>query len=461
MSVKPDKLMLLLSALAAVFLFITSCGGGGGGGGGLVRENTLTELRPERRKWTFLVYMAADNDLEAEAMRNINQLEAVGAIASGKISVLVLIDRIAGYDSTDGDWTDTRLYEIKHDTAGVNTVVVSKRLSCPALELTEDGSKELDMSDWRVLDSAVSFAESSYPAENYALIIWGHGTGWRSRTSSRAFAVDDTTGYSSSMPVAQMRAALNGKGLSLIGFDTCFSALLEICYELKECSPVIAGTPGLAPGSGWNYESVFGSFLSGNLSASSFEDCLISSYGSQYSGVSGTALTVVDSSKINALFNSLEALSQTLAGCITTAQTRNDAVPFLMNSSSGYGSSSYPSDWFIDIYATADNIALHPEVFSTDSAVQTEIVSRAVSLKNAASGAVRKSWSADGFAKPLALHLVPLTGFATPASRHSDAYMKGTSVLYKPRFVLDSVWWVPSSPAAQSLLDKLFYTDFN
>lgn len=448
----------------AVSLVLASCGGGGGGGGGgsagLSKDNILI-TDGNRRKWTFVIYMAADNDLEGEAMRNINQLEAVSSMNSNKISVLVLIDRAPGYDSTDGDWTDTRLYEIQHDPAGVNTAVVSKRLACPALEITEDGSKELDMSDYRVLGSVLSFARSSYQAENYALIVWGHGTGWRSAGSSRAFAVDDTTGYSSSMPVSQMRVALSGGGLSFVGFDTCFSAILEVCYELKNCASTVIGTHGLAPGSGWNYEQLFTAFAAGDMSLASFEDCLLSSYQAQYASASGTAVSVIDSSKIQAVFSAFESLSETLSGCIINASIRNAALSFFINSSAGYGSTSFPSDWFISLYGFAERTAASAGIFSTDAAVQAEIQAKADVLKDAVSAAVTKSWSADGIAKPLGVHVVPLTGFSTPASRHSDAYMKGTSVLYKPQFVTDSVWYVPSQPPAQSLLDKIFYVDFN
>lgn len=444
-----------------IFSSLCSCGGGGGGGGSssLSKENILI-TDGNRREWTFIVYMAADNDLEGEAMRNLNQLEAVSSISSDRISVLVLIDRSPGYDSTDGDWTDTRLYEVMPDSGGVNTVLVSKRIACPALELTEDGSRELDMSDYRVLGSAVSFAESSYQAENYALIIWGHGTGWRSAASARGFAVDDTTGSAAAMPAAQMRLALEGRGLSFIGFDTCFSSILEICYELKDCSPVLIGTPGLAPGEGWNYSDLFSSFIAGDMTAESFEDSLISSYSSHYASVSGCAVDVIDSSKIQDVSTGLESLARTMSGCIINAAMRNTAVSFLLNSSIGYGSSSFPSDWFVNIYNFSEGVAAHPEIFSADSAVQDELRNRALSLKAAVSLAVRKSWSSDGLDKPFGVHVIPLTGYSTPASRHSDAYIKGTSVLYRPQFVTDSVWWVPSQPPEHSLLDRLFYTDF-
>lgn len=442
--------------LILMFFAIISCGGGGGA---LSKENILI-TDGNKRLWTFVIYMAADNDLESEAMRNLNQLEAVSGLNTNKISILVLIDRNPGHDSTDGNWTDTRLFEVLPDSNGINTKIVSKRLECPPLELTEDGEKELDMSDYHVLSGLLSFAKNKYQAENYALIMWGHGTGWRNAAPSRGFAIDDTTGFSAAMSTPHMRKAVSGKNLALIGFDTCFSALLEVSYELKDCTPLIIGTPGLAPSSGWDYYSLFSDFIVSDMKASSFEDCLINSYRSIYANSSGTAVAIIDTSKITNVFNCLESLSETLASCITTTQLRNDAVVFCTNASIGYGSTSFPSDWFLNIYDFSESVKNNPEIFSTDNTVQTLIQDKADDLKNSVAVAVKKSWSKDNIAKPFGVHFIPFVSHATPASRHSDAYMKGTSVLDKPMFVTDSVWWTPSTPKAQSFLDKLFYTTF-
>ena len=35
------------------------------------------------------------------------------------------------------------------------------------------------MGNYNVLKNLINFAKSEYEAEQYALIIWGHGTGWR------------------------------------------------------------------------------------------------------------------------------------------------------------------------------------------------------------------------------------------------------------------------------------------
>ena len=66
-----------------------------------------SEPQTEMAKLTLMVYMAADNDLESYALSNLKDMEKA---VYEKMNVLVLLDRAEGYDQTDGDWTDTRLF---------------------------------------------------------------------------------------------------------------------------------------------------------------------------------------------------------------------------------------------------------------------------------------------------------------------------------------------------------------
>lgn len=459
------RIIMTMAALSLLFLQ-SSCGGGGGGGGGasgvagLTQENILI-TSSDVRKWTFVIYMAADNELEYEAMRNINQLEGVASIAHPDIAVLVLLDRSPGYDSTDGDWSDTRLYEIVPDSNGINSAVVSKRLACPALEITEDGTKELDMSDWRTLNAVLSFANSEYPAEQTALIMWGHGTGWRSSGSSsgsRAFAIDDTSG--GSMPITLLKNAASGKNLSFIGFDTCFSALLETSYELKGCCQYVAGTPGLAPADGWNYNALFTTFLNSEKTADDFMNALITTYRSAYASVEGAGLSIISSAKVQNTFDKFENFAGKLADCIDSAAIRNGLLGFVFDRVSYYGANSYPSDYFLDINDFAVQIKNNISDYTSDAAKIAAVTDACNELSQAVSQTVIKSWNQKGIANPIGVHFIPLTGFKVPASRHSEAYTKGTAEPNKPQFVLDSVNYVPSQPVASSLLDKLFYYSF-
>ena len=91
---------------------------------------------PEDPKLTLVVYMAADNDLESYAIQNLKAMEHADF---EKMNVLVLLDRSEGFDETNGNWTDTRLFELIHDDSDSN-IIVSKRLSCfcPYISFQDD-----------------------------------------------------------------------------------------------------------------------------------------------------------------------------------------------------------------------------------------------------------------------------------------------------------------------------------
>jgi hypothetical protein len=64
------------------------------------------------REWTIIVYMDGDNNLEPFALADINEME-LGA--SDSVEIIVLVDRAKGYDTSEGDWKDSRIYRIRKD----------------------------------------------------------------------------------------------------------------------------------------------------------------------------------------------------------------------------------------------------------------------------------------------------------------------------------------------------------
>ena len=78
-------------------------------------DGTLTiEHSVAQKQWTFLVYLVGDNNLEGAGIDDLNEMEQVGS--SDQVNIIVQFDRIAGYDSTNGDWTSTRRYYATQDS---------------------------------------------------------------------------------------------------------------------------------------------------------------------------------------------------------------------------------------------------------------------------------------------------------------------------------------------------------
>jgi len=446
--------MKTLLFLAAVFVFLSSC-----------EQVVFTDSQGilVRRKWTFIVYMAADNDLESAAIADLNEMEAV-RFSAAPVSILALVDRHPGYDMTNGNWSDTRLFEIKTDPNGLNSTIVSTRLDCPELGLSNEVETELNTADPLVLTRLIDFAQRSYPAENYALFVWGHGTGWRSGPSMeatqapcKAVAFDDTHGQY--MPLPSFGRAIADKGLSLIGFDTCYAAVLELAYQIRNDAELFVGSEGEILSNGWDYTALFSDFLGKpNLTVNDLGDSIQEMFASQYASLNNATISQVRLPEIEDLFAKFDAFAGTLALAITSEPARGAVLDQMLHNVEGYHFTSFPSDLYIDIFDFSKKISGILSDITPDSVSQTEILTAANNLEGALIRAVPSSWAKNGTTQKLGIHVIPLQGIAVPASSHELAYVRGSMAIDKSSFVENSQHWVPNAiPQNDSLLDKLFY----
>jgi len=431
--------------------------------GCLMDKNYDIQGESDMRKWTFIVYMAADNDLESAAIANFNELEAV-QYGSSPVSILVLMDRTPNYDMTNGNWSDTRLFEIKTEPAGLTAAMYSPRIDCPELGLQTNVETELNMADSMVLSRLIDFAKRAFPAERYALIMWGHGTGWRGgesfnteNTMPKAAAFDDTNGQYMSLP--SFGRAVSGKGLSVIGFDTCYGAVLEMAYQIRDDAALFIGSEGEILSSGWNYSELFTDFLKKpDLSISDFGNSVQYQYSKRYAGLSRATISQIRLPQIANLFAKFENFAGSIASSMTTQAARNAVLSEVMHNVESYYFTVFPSDLFIDIYDFSTKITAIRASITSDIGQQNGILNAANELENALTNAIPSSWAQNGSTKKIGVHLIPLMGISTPASAHDLLYIRSSPSNDKSAFVENSQHWVPNMvPQNGSFLDKLFY----
>jgi len=106
------------------------------------------------RELTLMVYLDGDNNLEEFAIDDFNEMEAVNLADTG-IDIIVLADRVPDEDTSNGNWTNTRLYKINYDTNGYDSTIISERLS--GMGLTTTGNEELNMGDEATLSNFINF----------------------------------------------------------------------------------------------------------------------------------------------------------------------------------------------------------------------------------------------------------------------------------------------------------------
>jgi uncharacterized repeat protein (TIGR02543 family) len=425
-----------------------------------------------KRQWTIMVYMAADASLDANLFQDLNRMES-GIVPSAGFSILALADRSASMSSTDQTWTGTRLYEIKKDTSGINSSLVSKRLASTNLGLSVDSDANLNMGSQSTLSTFIEECKAKKPAENYALIVWGHGSGWRSRSvsdtsmtpeviastdalskplktsaGSRAFCVDD--GSSGDWLLLQEFAgAVRSKNLSIIGLDTCSGALIETAYEIASgCASYLVASEGDEPSSGWDYQEFLSSFsavASSSRTARQFGLSALGAYSKAHSSDSGTCISMMELGKIQAICDALDSFSSTLYSAITSDSIRKDLRTSIFATEGFYNT---PGDLNVDMLSMAQTIATKYDYAD----------SQAAALSSAITASVIGEWhQGTRTLGGLAIHYIPLDSLGQSLPPHSDAYWKGKSVSNPVSFAqYSSNSWNPSV-SSTGLLYRLWY----
>ncbi len=217
-----------------------------------------------QKDWTFMIFMNGDNNLDPDAFDDFNELEKIGS--NDWMNIIVQYDR---YESnSDARWSTARRYYVNQDsTAGINS------------QMIEDMG-ELDSGDYNNVINFVNWAAENYPATNYGLIIWNHGSGWQKKSIKsnilKEISNDDTNGGAISVAKGELEQILIktkdkiGKKLEFLGFDACLMAMWEVMFISKEYTNYFAGSEETENAAGWIYNTLFGAFVSGEHTAENF-----------------------------------------------------------------------------------------------------------------------------------------------------------------------------------------------
>ena len=247
-----------------------------------------------KAQWTFLVYIAAHNNLDDLGRRSLDQI--LGAASTPQLKLAAL------YDSHDG----------------ATRYIVGD----PAQMLVEEPLSDFDSGDPDALLETVRWCFERCPAEQYALVLWSHGSGWRPEdrqraaqgrlvsawtpqemariarevrgddavsagesaerggqsasmalfrstlaeildkdsSTERAICFDDGSGHSLDTleleRVVREVQAITGQPLSLLGMDACLMATLEVAYQVREQVQYLVASEELVPGYSWPYDSI-------------------------------------------------------------------------------------------------------------------------------------------------------------------------------------------------------------
>ncbi len=448
-------LIIAMSCIAAA-MFFQSCTPASSYTGNIVPEY--------ERKWTTVVYMAADNDLEGAALSDLREmLSASDALEKAGFTFLVLLDRSSEYDTSAGNWSDTRLFKIgPGDFSSDDFSAI--RLECKSLGLSDDMETELDMAAPETLNDVLSFAMKQYPAERYALILWGHGCGWR------GYSIDEESNAVMSLPQLHSALARLDQPLSVIAFDSCYGAMIETAYELRDDADFLVATERDEPAAGWNYSlfldrlARFGDSCTGDSGAETYVRLAVDAFGEQYAEEADVSITAIRLKEMARVSSAFEDFSAACAACLTT---RSAAVYFSSEILSGvktFLTGEYPAYSFLDVASLAECF-LSKSIPGADAVLLEAASHAAESLNQALSRATLFSFSGGasvpGNVSPqpmIAVYLATVRAGGVVEADYPQLYVRGSGVGGQCMFVRDSTGWVPQHTVSQStsLLDHLY-----
>ncbi len=278
-------------------------------------ETDVVDTDEVDRRWTFLVFMNGDNDLESYVSHDLNELEQVGSVPG--VDVIVQADRSPDYVTDDGDWTGTRRYHIEPD--GDLTTIHSP--------IVEDLG-EVDMGDPAVLSDFLVWADETYPADHVAVILWDHGDGWTlAGAAQNAVSWDEGTGNDIAIAGNELVPALKvltdrrGEKIDLLSFDACNMAFFEVAYALSPVADYLVASQAWVGDEGVLYGTVLGQ-LRDEPTATTLDIALTMSSTQVTEGGERTS-SVTDLSQMPALARAVDAFA--LAALADDASTQRVA----------------------------------------------------------------------------------------------------------------------------------------
>lgn len=304
----------------------------------------------QKKPWTFIVYMSADNDLRGFAARNIKQMAAIGS--NQYINIVVQLDiRIAGERKI------TRRYYIEQGR------ILHVNANDPDSQQMDSGAPE-------TLISCCTWAINNYPAENYGLVFWNHGTGIcdpergriinatelfsfnpisnkleldrsigffdfvnaiNDEEERRGICWDDSTGnYLTNQALEYalgiiQRDCLGGGKFGIVAFDACLMAMLEVGNIMRKFAHVMIGSQEVELGTGWNYTHALSPFQEQALDINGFAQHIVNAYQQTYQHItSDYTQSAMDLSTLEQLEHNTHIVAQLFIDCLK--QQKNGSV---------------------------------------------------------------------------------------------------------------------------------------
>jgi len=300
----------------------------------------MAQISAAAKSWTFMVYMAGDNNLDPEGVLDLKEMKKVGS--SDRVNVIAQFDRASGHEA--------------------KRYCLSKGGQVAKDEVA--GLGEVNTGDPKRLNEFIEWGVKNYPAQHYALVLWNHGQGWddtdifaderyrglRRLASSRvrhalfhtpvrhamkgaindpelrAILIDDNAkDFLDNLEMKQVvadTAKLLNRNLDLLGMDACLMSMIEVGYQIHQSVDFTVGSEQTEPGNGWPYDKILDKLVHNpEMTPQDLSTVIVDQYLASYTRDAVTQ-SACNLSRAEALATAIAGLAEALKGSLGDASTR-------------------------------------------------------------------------------------------------------------------------------------------
>lgn len=235
---------------------------------------------------SVLIYMVGNNNLSSNAISNLDDLKR--GYIPGEDGNLLVYYHSASNTPYLLNITKSENGDILQDTVYRFPVQNSAQASA--------------------LKSAMKITQTMYPADEYGLVLWSHGTGWLpegyygENQKSKSFGSEEGL----EIDITELVEAFPYK-LSFVIFDACLMGGVEVAYQMKDSVDYVLSSPAEILSEGFPYSKI----MSHIFKTPSDLQSVAKEYFDHYNGKSGAARSAtVSLVKCSALKEVADAAAQ-------------------------------------------------------------------------------------------------------------------------------------------------------
>ncbi len=417
---KHNLYAFLCAYVSLIFLMAFECG---------LEELVLGEAK--KYEMVFMLYLSGDNKREEDVVRIINKLEASEAVR--KVQVVLLVDRSTGYYRGQGDWRDTRAYEVSYD-AQDSSVIKSRRIGLSRLGLTTSNIVELDMGSRHTLADFVGEVKKKYGNNEtkYALMIAGASEDWYS------VGVDEEN-RNNALEIREIGDALNAAG----GVDYLMledmPLTMSLWHGVANHAKVLVASPEYKPmrSMQWNFDEMLKSMAAHAKDETKLVQGMIRAYRN-------TELVAVRGSGVQKVSNALKAYATAMNARMTTRALRDDYKVRIRNTRQVEAEYVTDKNYFVDVQSLMNvgvsGVAPAPMQAAMKRALTAAVLARKGSTAKNAGGV-----------------LVYLCGDSKGQANKAAEYYKQGNAAAEMKFVKKTDYWAPNENTKSGLLYTLWF----